>query len=313
MFTIIDCTAPTPVCHSGLSIDLNSSGNVELWATDFDASSFDFCHNIKLRLNRITDQNNDGFITEDDYLPNPPVNDSIQFTCASSGGLQQVQLWVGEVSNDQQNNWDFCTAWVEVQDNFNGCPGSRAELGGQVKMENGRTVSQVEMTLSGNQSQILMTPNSGEYRFENLISGDDFTVTPMRDDVHNVGISTLDLVLIRQHVLNVKFLDSPYKIIAADANLSQSITTLDVVLLRKMVLRITNTLPNGNTAWRFVASDQIFPNPIDPWSSPFEEAININNLYGTLIDADFIAIKVGDVTLDAVSYTHLTLPTIYPV
>ncbi|MEZ4980458.1 MAG: hypothetical protein R2769_02510 [Saprospiraceae bacterium] len=63
-FEIIDCKAPTPVCHNGLSIDLMPSGMVEVWATDFDASSYDYCHPLKFRINRIEDRNGDGFITQ---------------------------------------------------------------------------------------------------------------------------------------------------------------------------------------------------------------------------------------------------------
>lgn len=296
--TIIDCKAPTPVCHSGISIDLNASGAVELWASDFNASSYDYCNGLKFRLNRITDITGDGFITEDDHLSNPPSFDSVQYTCLSSGLIEYVQLWVGEVTSDTVNNWDYCTTWVEVQDNFFTCAGSKVMIEGEVKMENGVTVGSVEMAMSGDTTQMMMTPNTGEYRFDFLVSGDDFTVTPERDDVHNIGISTFDLVQIQKHILFVQFLDSPYKIIAADANRSNSVTTLDVVSLRKMVLRVSNTLPNGNTSWRFVDSHFNFPNPLNPWQTQFPEAINMNNLTQEIYDADFVAIKVGDVTLD---------------
>jgi len=70
------------------------------------------------------------------------------------------------------------------------------------------------------------------------------------------------------------------------------------VFLRKMVLRVNNTLPNGNTAWRFVDSHFVFPNPLNPWQTQFPEAISMNNLTQEIFDADFVAIKVGDVTLD---------------
>ncbi len=296
--SIIDCKAPTPVCHSGLSIDLNASGTVALWASDFNASSYDYCNGLKFRLNRITDITGDGFITEDDHLSNPPSFDSVQYTCVSSGLIEYVQLWVGEVTSDTVNNWDYCTTWVEVQDNFYTCSGSKVMIEGEVKMENGVTVGSVEMAMSGDTTQMMMTPNTGEYRFDFLVSGDDFTVTPERDDAHNIGISTFDLVQIQKHILFVEFLDSPYKIIAADANRSNSVTTLDVVSLRKMVLRVNNTLPNGNTSWRFVDSHFNFPNPLNPWQTQFPEAINMNNLTQEIYDADFVAIKVGDVTLD---------------
>jgi hypothetical protein len=49
----------------------------------------------------------------------------------------------------------------------------------------------------------------------------------MLDEDAGNGVSTYDLVLISLHILQVDQLDSPYKVIAADANNSQSVTTLE--------------------------------------------------------------------------------------
>ena len=104
--------------------------------------------------------------------------------------------------------------------------------------------------------------------------------------------------MITQHILGLNQLDSPYKIIAADANNSQTVTTLDVVEIRKVVLQIATSFTN-NTSWRFVDANYAFPNANNPFGSSFPELININNLNGEINDADFVAIKVGDVTGNA--------------
>ena len=44
------------------------------------------------------------------------------------------------------------------------------------------------------------------------------------------GITTYDLVLITKHILGIQTFDSGYKIIAADADNSGTVTTLDVVI-----------------------------------------------------------------------------------
>mgnify|MGYP000727113042 CR=1 FL=1 len=59
-----------------------------------------------------------------------------------------------------------------------------------------------------------------------------------------------DLVLISKHILNVERLDSPYKMIAADVNNSQTITTLDLIQLRKLILGKIDKLPESSS-WRF--------------------------------------------------------------
>jgi hypothetical protein len=295
-FEIIDCKAPTPVCHNGLSIDLMPSGMVEIWASDFDASSYDYCHPIKFRINRIEDRDGDGFITADDYINTPPTQDSVIFRCKDLG-VTYVQLWVGEESSDDVNNWDYCVTFIEVQDNLGACSGgSKYALGGKITNEQDESVEDVMVEL--NTGDNLMTGNDGAYSFSDVAAGGDYTITPMRnDDVRN-GISTFDLVLISKHILNVEKLNSAYKVIAADANNSGSVTTLDLVALRKLILYVSNDLPN-NTSWRFVDKSHVFTDIENPWGFP--EVKNFNNLDGDRLSADFIAVKVGDVNGDAVA------------
>ncbi|MCB0556486.1 MAG: T9SS type A sorting domain-containing protein, partial [Phaeodactylibacter sp.] len=111
--------------------------------------------------------------------------------------------------------------------------------------------------------------------------------------------------LISKHILGVQPLDSPYKIIAADINRSRNVTTLDMILLRKLILSIDTEFTN-NTSWRFVEKAYVFPNPAKPWLEEFPEAISINNLpAGGLANQDFVAVKVGDVTMDAITNSLL--------
>jgi hypothetical protein len=51
----------------------------------------------------------------------------------------------------------------------------------------------------------------------------------------------------------------------------------------------------NNTSWRFVDADFEFPNPQNPFESGFPEFININDLNESVEDADFVAIKIGDI------------------
>lgn len=297
-FTIIDCKAPTPVCHNGLSINLMQSGMVEIWATDFDASSFDYCHPIKFKLNKITDTNGDGFITNDDYLTTVPANDSVQFNCSDIGAVF-VQLWVGEVSNDTQNNWDFCTTFIEVTDHNSACntQTSRVALGGKITNEYNESIENVEVRMAN--AGMKKTDDTGEFMFPDIPMGSDVSISPMlNSDIYN-GVSTFDIVMINKHILNTEILDSPYKLIAADANNSRSVSTLDLVAIQKVVLRSATEFPN-NDSWRFVDARHIFSNQSNPFNDIYLEVRNFNNLDINELDADFIGIKIGDVTGDAI-------------
>lgn len=115
---------------------------------------------------------------------------------------------------------------------------------------------------------------------------------PEKDDNPLNGVTTYDPVLISKHILGTEPFDSPYKMIAADANKSGSITTFDIVELRKLILGIYDVLPN-NTSWCFVDKSHQFPNMGNPFQSAFPEAINCVSFPSS--GADFVAVKVGDV------------------
>ncbi|RMF02290.1 MAG: T9SS C-terminal target domain-containing protein, partial [Bacteroidetes bacterium] len=152
----------------------------------------------------------------------------------------------------------------------------------------------VEVSISGEMFQSMMTAADGAYEFDNLTAGGDYTVTPYRNDDHDNGVTTFDIVLISKHVLGTQLLASPYQRIAADVNRSGTITTLDMIQIRKLILNITTEFPN-NTSWRFVEAGYDFPDVEDPWAEVFPELYSVNNLDGVITDADFVAIKVGDV------------------
>ena len=62
-----------------------------------------------------------------------------------------------------------------------------------------------------------------------------YRIVPYKNDDPLNGVSTFDLVLINKHILGVELLNSPYKMIAADANKSNYISTFDIVELRKLL------------------------------------------------------------------------------
>ncbi|MEM1217802.1 MAG: T9SS type A sorting domain-containing protein [Bacteroidota bacterium] len=271
--TVEDCKKPTPYCVNGLVIEIMQTGMVDIWAEDFDAGSFDNCPGA-VQLSFSADV----------------TNTSIIYTCDDLG-QQPIQLWV----TDAAGNQDFCETFVVIQDNMGACGAS--VVAGAMETEEGHGVEEVSVEVNGGLfSQV--TSNDGAYSFDNLQQGGDYSITPSHDSNASDGVSTYDIVLITQHILGLNQLDSPYKIIAADANNSQTITTLDVVEIRKVVLQIAPSFTN-NTSWRFVDADYVFPDASNPFDSSFPELININNLNGEIDNANFVAIKVGDVNGNA--------------
>lgn len=172
-------------------------------------------------------------------------------------------------------------------------------LTGQVRKENGVALDSFAVRdLMGGMTDVL-TDSAGQYSFADAFSGSDYELQPRRNDDHLNGVSTFDLVLISRHVLGVQLLDSPYKIIAADVNNTGHITTLDIIKLRRLILSLDTELEHVES-WRFVPADYQFPNTANPWQELFPTSITVSGLSGDgLLQQDFIAIKMGDVNLDA--------------
>jgi hypothetical protein len=160
--------------------------------------------------------------------------------------------------------------------------------------EEAETVQDVQVGLSGGSISNMTTEADGAYEFNNLENGYDYTVTPQLDNNYLNGVSTFDLVLISKHILGVTPLNSPYKMIAADVNNSHSISTVDIIKIRKLILNV-DTEFEDNTSWRFVDAAYVFPDPSNPWAEAFPEVYNVNNLDANIDDADFVAVKIGDV------------------
>ena len=93
------------------------------------------------------------------------------------------------------------------------------------------------------------------------------------------GVSSWDLVLISRHLLGLQLLTG-FLQLAADANMSGTITTFDNIGIRKLILGTYATLPNANS-WRFV--DKNLQNDIiGGIISPFTALGNDVGLNGTL-------------------------------
>ncbi|MDO8367786.1 MAG: T9SS type A sorting domain-containing protein [Saprospiraceae bacterium] len=227
-----------------------------------------------------------------------------------------------------------CIPVIDPIDGFALCGSTASMLSGTIATETLGGIEEVTVTLSGadadpnagSPSGMIACPDvscspdpcapafdlsddAGMYLFSctacpscNLVK-----VIPERDDNPLNGVTTYDLVLISKHILGTEPLNSPYKMIAADANKSGSITTFDIVEIRKLILGIYTDLPN-NKSWRFVDKAFVFPNLNNPFQTAFPEGINCIGFPTT--GNDFTGLKVGDVNNTAVGNRPVERPTV---
>ncbi|MBK6931395.1 MAG: T9SS type A sorting domain-containing protein [Saprospirales bacterium] len=178
---------------------------------------------------------------------------------------------------------------------FSLMPVTTVAVSGNITTENGEGIAMVRVCDQPWQA----TTANGTYEILSNAPCLNAGLYPKRDDNPLNGLSTFDLVLINKHILGLDTLESPYKIIAADANNSRSISTFDIVTLRRLILGLDTALINVDS-WRFVPAGFTFPDPANPFLTIFPEGLSLN-LPGPPQVADFTGLKVGDVNANAVA------------
>jgi hypothetical protein len=305
-FTIEDCKAPAPICINGLSTELMPNGNgggmMTVWANDFVASKIYDCTGqgpetsgagklvTKYSINRVG---------------SPVVENQtgLSLSCVDAGKIIQVELHAW----DNAGNHDFCVTFVEVQDNRKVCTTSGSAndgvIAGLIATDEAEPVQGAVVEISGGATLKQTTANPGTYSFNSLVKGSDFSVSTQLDKDHLNGVSTFDLVQIQKHILGIKLLDNPYRMIAADVNNSKTISTLDMIQIRKLILAIDDRFKSV-PSWKFIDASFKFADPLNPFGSDYPEVVNVNDL-GGIVKADFVAVKMGDVNGSAATANGL--------
>ncbi len=140
-----------------------------------------------------------------------------------------------------------------------------------------------------------MTNSNGDYCFEDVPPG-IYTITPSKDINHLNGVTGGDLFSIQRHLLHKKLLNSPYKIISADANTSKKVTGGDLFQIQRLILRKDKKFRKSES-WKFVDASYQFPDNRNPFVEEFPQKANINHTSGDDLGVDFIGTKIGDVNL----------------
>ncbi len=273
---VVEEKAPTAYCTDELVIDLmliNGDGMATVNAADFNFASSDNC--------TLEDELTFAFDAANTIV-------ELTFDCSQLGS-NGLEMYVF----DAAGLYDFCVVTLNVQDNLNACGTGSLTVAGAINTESVDAVNGVTVEINGGLFTATTTTD-GTYEITGVAAGSDISIAPSLEDNITNGVTTFDIVKITQHILGIQELDSAYKLIAADANNSASITTLDIVSIRKAILQIETEFPN-NTSWRFVDAAEVLDYN-NPWG--FAEVVNINNIDADA-DANFIAVKIGDVTGDA--------------
>lgn len=163
-------------------------------------------------------------------------------------------------------------------------------VSGTVATYSGEIVEQVTVQIRGEDSQEIPTDSNGDFAFS-VARGSDYILSASKFDVikMNAAVTTVDIIKSRRHILQIQEFASPYQTIAADVNLSKSLTALDLVQMRKVVLGINEGFNNASN-WLFI------PQSYNLSADPFIFDTNWNiTLLDQDLNMDFVAVKIGDV------------------
>jgi len=304
--TFGDQSAPTPFCVAGLTTAfMSSDGTVSVWGQEFDFGSFDNCTEVEdLKFSLVRRG-------EDPVTPDSPGFEDqkgITFHCSEYSSFNDLDVWVW----DAVGNGDYCGVSIVIADNGDACPelGEEEEeieeeeqdgaigaiLSGQVQTSYGMMLENVQVQVNSSSLPeypiINMTNSTGEYLFNNNPLDYNYALTASKDEDYMTGVSTLDLVMMSRHIVDIENFTNPYTVLAADASGDGRISAVDLSVLKSLILGNSENL-NNSPAWLFLDARQTFFDNANPW--PFIEAITIESLAQNKVDQNFIGVKVGDV------------------
>ncbi len=202
--------------------------------------------------------------------------------------------WTGNAPNQRLKEWlDPQNLNPQTQDGYFPPVINEFDVSGKVVSAWGVPMPKVKVSVSGGQTQKnTLTDSDGNYSFLKLLGGQDYNIIAEKDTNDINGISTNDLLQISKHLLEVSFLDSPWKILATDVNDSNSLTTNDIVETRKLIIGLSNGL-TAVPSWRFYPAGTMFSNPLNPFPAP-TNVTTILNLKESKVNVNFYGIKMGD-------------------
>ncbi len=277
LFEIKDCDPPVPVCIFGIATAvMPASGILTISATDFESgSSYDNCTDqADLHFSFSTDINNTTLTLECDDIP--------------SDLLYPITMYV----TDGAGNYDFCSTFVSIQDPNNVCQNSPPLFGIQTLNVNDEPIENVEYDVNG------IIYSSSNIPLANLNIGD--VITPIKNGNHFNGVTTYDIVLIYKHILNLQELDEPWKLLAADVNLSNSITTLDAVIIKSVILQINTAFPSGES-WTFDPSSYTYDGSSGPITFLGIKYGDVNGTASPMFQSDQVDPRTTDGTLNLIA------------
>jgi len=229
-----------------------------------------------------------------------------------NNSCDDAQTWFGRLALSWEGGGTAATRlkdWLDpdgtevlFMDGMGGSQAAGIAISGLVLTDAGEPIPNVQVQLLGASGLTLatFTDETGAYQFTGVAPGDSYELHAVRTGEASNGLSVLDLIQVRKHILNLGQLVSPYQLLAADVNASGSISTLDLILIQKIILNIDATFAYVDV-WTFLPADAVFLDNANPFVglSSGSFTFEVPAAQSEAIHFDIIGIKAGDVNNSA--------------
>ena len=219
--------------------------------------------------------------------PQAAVADSLFLPCAdySPGSPRQLEL----VAANAEGQTGTCQTTVLFFDQDNFCGYEAPWLSGYIRDRHGAPLPGVTVVAHSHSGQdSTLTDESGYYEITGLFGESTVTLELRPSGNPPEGISTLDELVLRKHMLGLEVLSDSLLLLAADLDGSGHISLLDLIIMRKLLLGLQTDL---QPSWRFV--------PIPSDADEIDSLLVPNEFHGSDFHftgnaIDFTGVKVGD-------------------
>ncbi|MCB9295420.1 MAG: PKD domain-containing protein [Lewinellaceae bacterium] len=186
---------------------------------------------------------------------------------------------------------DFTPAFVEVS-------GEAFTIAGEVQTAPYHVtpfapLANVEVSFSGLPNTSTLTGPDGAYASPGVPMQPYLIGFSKNNDGLN-GLSGLGMLRLLRHLAGLLPFSSPYEYLASDVDCNEAVDINDVARLQEVLLGNRQAICES---WRFVSSEYVFPDPMDPFQAP--QTYYTDTLFGDLLAPVFYGVKTGDILGEA--------------
>ncbi len=259
-------------CITPATIALDN-GEAVIYAKDFDNKSLAY------------DRNGLGF-TFSETIPSedPFYDDNIRSSVMIINVAPNTTLTFDIYAWDTENNHDKCTVEIHFVN-----PKTNGVVFGNVDSEEGMLIEMQKIDID-DETMITFSGTIGDYLFTNINSG-TYKMAPYLEGDCLDGVSTLDLVLIQKHILQLRRFKTLEQYFIADVNGDRKVDIYDVLQIRRVILGLDTSFINNHT-YRFMQKNTSYNSIEEAFEKGLEVYVPVD---GDTTQIDFKKIKIGDI------------------